>query len=98
MPPTSIKAFTVLLIAQSFSIFGTSLTGFALGVWVYNEVGSATIYSLIALANGIPIVLFSPLAGAIVDRVNRKKIILAAQLAACLITATLMLLYSVDAL
>lgn len=98
MPPTSIKAFTVLLVAQSFSIFGTSLTGFALGVWVYNEVGSATIYSLIALANGIPIVLFSPLAGAIVDRVNRKKIILAAQLAACLITATLMLLYSVDAL
>lgn len=98
MPPTSIKPFTLLLIAQSFSIFGTSLTGFALGVWVYNEVGSVTIYSLIALANGIPIVLLSPLAGAIVDRVNRKKIILAAQIAACLITVALMLLYQADAL
>lgn len=93
MPPTSIKSFTFILIAQTISIFGSALTAFALGVWVFNEVGSATIYAMIALANGIPLVLLSPFAGTVVDRLNRKLIIVSSQLAACAITALLMLLY-----
>jgi MFS family permease len=79
-------------------MFGTSITGFALGVWVFEEVGSATIYAMIALANAIPLVLLSPIAGAIVDRMNRKIIILVAQIASFSITAVLMLLYTADAL
>lgn len=93
MQPSSIKPFTFLLIAQAISIFGSALTAFALGVWVYHEVGLVTIYSLIALANGIPIVLLSPIAGTIVDRVSRKHIILASQIASFIITALLMGLY-----
>ncbi len=93
MPTTSIKPFTILLIAQAISIFGTSLTGFAMGVWVFRDVGSVTIFFMIALAHGIPLVLLSPLAGAVVDRVNRKRIILTAQLAALSMTALLMFLF-----
>ena len=98
MPTTSIKPFTILLIAQAISIFGASLTGFAMGVWVYKQVGSVTIFFMIALAHGIPMVLLSPLAGAIVDRVNRKLIIMSAQIAALSMTAILMLLYWHDIL
>lgn len=96
MPAYSMRSFTILLIAQSISMFGTSITGFALGVWAYKEAESATIFAMIALANVIPLVLLSPIAGAIVDRVNRKIIILASQLASFGITAALMLLYSMD--
>lgn len=98
MPAYSLRSFTLLLIAQSISMFGTSLTGFSLGVWVFEEVGSATIYAMIALANAIPLVLLSPIAGAIVDRMNRKIIIISAQLASFAITAALMFLFSIDLL
>jgi len=79
-------------------MFGTSLTGFALGVWVFEQVGSTTIFILIALANVIPLVLLSPLAGAVVDRVNRKLVILGSQIASFLVTAALMLLFTMDML
>lgn len=98
MPSYSMKSFTMLLVAQSISMFGTSLTGFALGVWVFEQVGSTTIYVMIALANAIPLVLLSPLAGAIVDRINRKLVILGSQIASFMVTAVLILLFSMDML
>ena len=96
MPAYSIRSFVILLIAQSISMFGTSITGFALGVWIYEKVGSTSIYTMIAFANAIPLVLFSPIAGAIVDRMNRKILILISQVVSFGITATLMYLYSID--
>ncbi len=93
MPPKSIKPFVFILIAQSISIFGSSLTAFALGVWIYQEVGSTTIYALIAFANGMPMVLLSPFAGTLVDRMNRKNVMLLAQLASLCIALLLMGLY-----
>lgn len=98
MKQKSLRPFTILLIGQAISLFGSSLTGFALGIWAYREVGSVTIYSMIALANILPIVLLSPLAGAVVDRVSRKKIIVIAQIAAISITGILALLYWYDVL
>ncbi len=83
----------MLLIGQAISLFGSSLTGFALGIWAYEQVGSATIYTIIALANIVPVVLLSPLAGAVADRYNRKTIVLFAQLGAIAITAILTTLY-----
>jgi len=98
MPPKSIKPFVFILIAQSISIFGSSLTAFALGVWIYQEVGSTTIYALIAFANGMPMVLLSPFAGTLVDRMNRKKVMLVSQLASLCIALLLMGLYWQNAL
>ncbi len=90
----SFRSFTILLTAQAISLFGSTLTGFALGVWAYQEAGaSVTIYAMIALANGLPIVLLSPIAGAAADRWNRKKIIISSQISAILVTAILALLY-----
>lgn len=93
MPNTSFRPFTILLIGQAISLFGSSLTGFALGVWAYQQVNSAMIYAIIAVASGLPIFLLSPLAGAAADRWNRKRIIIVAQTAAISITAFLALLY-----
>src|SRR5690554_4287353 len=98
MQPKSIKSFVFIFIAQSISIFGSSLTAFALGVWIYQEVGSTIIYALIAFANVMPMVLLSFFAGTLIDRMNRKKVMLVSQLASLCIALLLMGLYWQNAL
>lgn len=98
MPPKSIKSFFLILIAQSIAIWGSSLTAFGLGIWLYEQVGSVTIYALIAFANALPIVLLSPFAGTVVDRFNRKKVILASQAASTLVVLLLTYLFWQDSL
>ncbi|CAA0114625.1 Uncharacterised protein [BD1-7 clade bacterium] len=93
MTDQSMKPFTVLLIGQAISLFGSSLTGFALGIWAYEQIGSVTVYTVIALANIVPVVLLSPLAGAVADRYNRKMIVILSQIAAIAITGALASLY-----
>ena len=88
------RPFTILLIGQAISIFGSVLTGFALAVWAYHESGnSAMVYVGISIANSLPIFLLGPIAGAAADRWNRKKIILTSQVAAISMTAILTVLY-----
>ena len=64
--------FAVVLAGQAVSILGTGLTGFALGVWVFQRTGSATQFALVALALLLPVVLLLPVAGALVDRWDRR--------------------------
>jgi MFS family permease len=66
------RSFLWLWFGQSVSLFGSSLTSFALGLWVYTQTGSVLEYSLIILAAALPRLLFSPLAGALVDRWDRR--------------------------
>lgn len=93
MPSQSFKSFIFILIAQSLAIFGSTLTAYGLGIWLYEEVGSVTIYALIAFANAMPVVLLSPIAGTIVDRINRKHAIVVSQMASVLVMLLLLVLF-----
>ncbi|MEG4907846.1 MFS transporter [Microcoleus sp. F8-C4] len=64
--------FLVVWFGQLISLIGSSLTSFALGVWVYQRTGSVTQFSLILLSAMLPSILISPVAGALVDRWNRR--------------------------
>lgn len=64
--------FLVIWIGQVISTFGSNLTGFALGVLVYQQTGSTTRFALIALATTLPGILLSPMIGALVDRWDRR--------------------------
>jgi len=64
--------FALLCVGQVVSLFGTRLSGFAIGVWVFESTGSATSYALIAVATMLPNMLASPWAGPLVDRWNRR--------------------------
>lgn len=68
--------FLVIWFGQLVSLFGSGLTTFALGIWVYQRTGSFTKFSLICVFAVLPNVLICPLAGAIVDRRNRRTIML----------------------
>jgi MFS family permease len=84
--------FILVAIGQIVSVTGSALTGFALGAWVYQETRSTTLFSLILLFTVLPSLVFAPLAGALVDRWDRKWVMIAADSGAALCTGLLILL------
>ncbi|MFQ5875327.1 MAG: MFS transporter [Dehalococcoidia bacterium] len=94
--PTGMLAFTVVWFGQVISLLGTAMTGFALTIWVYQVTGEASALALVGIFSFAPTILVSPIAGALVDRWNRKLTMMLSDLAAGLSTAVVLLLFSTD--
>jgi DHA3 family macrolide efflux protein-like MFS transporter len=88
------RSFVVIWFGQMFSLLGTSMTGFGLTVWAYELTGSATALALVGFFYVTPMLIVSPLAGALVDRSNRKFMMMISDLASGLATISILLLYS----
>lgn len=84
-------AFAALCLGQTVSLFGSHLTSFALGVWVYQQTKSATNFALISFFAIMPELVLSPVAGAMVDRWDRRWLMIGGNLGAALVTFTLAL-------
>lgn len=91
--PTGMVGFTIIWIGQVFSLLGTAMTAFALSIWAWQITGQATTLALMAFFSFAPAVIVSPIAGALVDRHNRKKIMALADFAAGIPTIAVLLLY-----
>lgn len=87
------RVFSIVWFGQLVSTLGSGLTGFALGVWVYQETGSVTLFAMNLLAYAIPNLLISPLAGALVDRWDRRLIMIMSDSGAGLSTLAVALLW-----
>lgn len=87
-PPITrgIPAFTSIWLGQLISGIGSGLTNFSLGVWVFQQTGSVTQFTLIALFSTLPGVVTLPLAGAVVDRWDRRRLMLFSNTGAALTT------------
>ena len=66
------RVFIIVWLGQLVSLVGSGLTSFALGLWVYEHTGSVTQFALIGLFMALPNIVLSPLAGALVDRWDRR--------------------------
>lgn len=84
--------------SQTVSSLGTSMTNFALVVWVYEQTGSASDLTLMTICVFLPTILFRFIAGAMTDRWNKKQIMLICDLAAACGTFTILILYSFSSL
>ena len=62
------RTFLSIWLGQLISLTGSRLTSFALGVWVFQETGSATQLGLVYVATIVPNVLISIPAGTLADR------------------------------
>ncbi|WP_373218709.1 MFS transporter [Ruminococcus sp. 5_1_39BFAA] len=71
-----IRDFALLFTGQTVSQLGTSMTSFALIIWVYTKNGQVMASSLLAICSAIPYLTVSLFGGAIVDNANKKKIML----------------------
>ena len=92
----TMKTFVVVWAGQFVSLVGTALTGFALSIWVYLETGSATQLSFVLLASQLPQILFTPIAGALVDRWDRRWAMIIADTGAGVGTLAIALLLFTD--
>lgn len=84
--------FGFIWAGQSFSLLGSALVQFALVWWLTKTTGSATILAMATLVALLPQVFLGPFAGAIVDRVNRKVIMIVADGGTALVTLALVVI------
>ncbi len=85
----SARTFLWVALTQLLSMIGTGLTTFALGVWVLQQTGSVTRFAMISVLAVLPAILLSPIAGAVADRYDRRRVMLVADAVAGLATAVL---------
>lgn len=71
-----LKSFIILWVTQTLSTFGSSMTSFALIIWIYQQQGSALTMGLLTVCSYAPYVLLSMFAGALSDKWNKKKTML----------------------
>nr|ASV46667.1 MFS transporter [uncultured bacterium] len=86
------RTFYLVWLGQLVSSVGSGLTRFGLGVWVFEETGSATSFALILFFAVLPGILLSPIAGAYVDRWDRRRVMIATDAGAALGTLAVALL------
>ena len=87
-----LKTFILLWITQTFSMLGSSMTGFALVIWSYQQRGSALSTSLLTVCSYAPYVLLSIFAGALSDKWDKKKTMLISDSLAALTTIAVLIL------
>ncbi len=98
---SGMQAFYLVALGQFVSIFGTTMTQFGLTIWTWTFVTEiqptadpATTMALVGFFNFAPEVLLGPIAGALVDRWNRKLVMIISDVAAGLATIAIFLLYN----
>lgn len=87
-----LHSFLVLWSTQSLSSLGSSMTGFALIIWSYQQQGSALSTALLSVCSYTPYILMAIFAGALSDSWNKKITMLASDTFAALCTAASLLL------
>jgi MFS family permease len=85
-------------LGQTISNLGSSFTFFALPLLVFKLTGSPINLGITTAATFVPYLLFGLVIGAWVDRVDRKRLMIATDLARAAVIATIPLLAAADAL
>jgi len=65
--------FLLIWAGQLISSVGSRLSGFALGIWILRSTGSTTYFAMTFVAMTIPALIVSTVAGALVDRWDRRR-------------------------
>src|SRR3972149_5071183 len=92
--PGPMRVFFTIWAGQFVSVFGSALSSFALGVWIYTTTNSVELFAAQMLAFGVPQVVLSPLAGALADRWDRRVAIMVGDAGAGLAMLTIAILFA----
>lgn len=84
------KIFILIWSGQAFSLFGSELVQFSLVWYLTAKTGSPSVLALASFAALIPRVLIGPVSGALVDKWDRQKIMVAADAAIAVVTIFLL--------
>jgi DHA3 family macrolide efflux protein-like MFS transporter len=93
-PPKHWKVpFFTIWTGQAFSLLGSHLISFALIWYLTRLTGSATVLAMASLVGLLPYVLLGPIAGTLVDRWNRRVVMIVADTTVAIATAVLAFLF-----
>ena len=90
--------FIVIFAGQAFSLFGSRLVQFALVWWITETTGLASTLAFASIVAMLPQVLLGPFAGALVDRWNRKTVMMVSDSFIALVVVALAFLYGTGAI
>lgn len=88
-----LRDFLILWSTQGLSQLGSSMTALALSLWLYDTTGSSLKSAALSICSYAPYVLMSIFAGALLDKFDKKRTMLACDLLAALSTLTVLILY-----
>ena len=80
------RTFLIIWLGQFVSMLGTGMTRFALLIWAYQQSGSATTVALLGFFGWLPFILVSPVAGVWVDRLDRRRVMILADVGSALLS------------
>jgi MFS transporter, DHA3 family, macrolide efflux protein len=90
------SGFYVIWSTQFASMFGSQLTAFALGIWLFQKTGSALSFTQFILSSTLPALLLLPWGGVIADQWSKRAVLATAELVAVVCTASMALLFRAD--
>ncbi|MBW4458193.1 MAG: MFS transporter [Nostoc indistinguendum CM1-VF10] len=91
--PASMRNFLIVWFGQLVSTIGSNMTGFAIEIWAWEITGKATTVTLIDFFSLLPSIIITPISGVIVDRFNRKFLMMVGDTVAVLGTIIILLLH-----
>ncbi len=97
-PESGLRTFMTMWFGQTVSAFGTGLTRFVLGVYVYQLTGSVTQFAMILFATSLPGLVLLPVVGALVDRWDRRRAMIFSDTGAAVCTLAIAVLFYFDLL
>lgn len=92
------RMYLILWLTQAFSGLGSAMTSYALVIWSYTQEGSALTTALLAVSSYAPYVVCSIFAGALSDRWDKRKTMLACDGIAALTTVCTLVLLKTERL
>lgn len=95
---SEMRSYLLLWFTQMLSGLGSAMTSYALVIWSYTQQGSALATALLMVCSYAPYVIFSIFAGALSDRWDKKKTLLACDAMAALCTIVVLFLLKADQL
>ena len=96
--PSGMFGFTIVWIGQIVSVLASTMSQFALTIFMFQETGSATALGLMQVFFITPFLIISPIAGVMIDRYNRKLMMMVSDLGAGLATLAILALQALGIL
>lgn len=88
--PSGMFGFTVVWLGQIVSVLASAMSQFGLTIWMFEKTESATALGLMQVFFITPFLLISPIAGVMVDRHNRKMMMMVSDLGAGVATVLIL--------
>ncbi len=92
--PSGLFGFTIVWLGQIVSVLASGMTTFAFTIYMYQQTKSATAMGLVQVSYITPFLIMSPIAGVMVDRYNRKLMMMVSDIGGGLASLMALILFA----